>query len=140
MKNFPGWKFANWEIISHTVDNSWQPLPNTQTPSASFMLVSKGDSRRPYWTLELIELDDCTKSLSESAKKIKENQESYGNYALQVRIGHEAIENYNINEYISHVSTSSSFWMRWNSILVSESLANAHILCLNPKTLLIIFR
>ncbi|XP_057798990.1 putative late blight resistance protein homolog R1B-8 isoform X2 [Salvia miltiorrhiza] len=43
-------------------------------------------------TLELIEVDYCTNSLVESAMKIKEDQESYGNYDLQVLAGHEEIQ------------------------------------------------
>lgn len=36
-------------------------------------------------TLELIEVDNCRRSLVESAKQIKEVQQSYDNYDLQVR-------------------------------------------------------
>ncbi|XP_057798992.1 putative late blight resistance protein homolog R1B-8 [Salvia miltiorrhiza] len=45
-------------------------------------------------TLELIEVDYCTNSLVESAMKIKEDQESYGNYDLQVLAGHEEIQSF----------------------------------------------
>ncbi|KAL1552054.1 hypothetical protein AAHA92_12900 [Salvia divinorum] len=39
-------------------------------------------------TLELIEVNYCNTSLVKSAKKIKEDQESYGNYGLHVRVTH----------------------------------------------------
>ncbi|KAH6761341.1 hypothetical protein C2S51_018290 [Perilla frutescens var. frutescens] len=39
-------------------------------------------------TLELIEVYYCRRSLVESVERIKEDQQSYGNYALQVRVVH----------------------------------------------------
>lgn len=55
-------------------------------------------------TLELIDIDFCTKSLLDSAVKIKQEQENYGSDALQVRVGHEVRSPSPLNDMKSYLS------------------------------------
>ncbi|KAH6829423.1 hypothetical protein C2S53_018441 [Perilla frutescens var. hirtella] len=88
-EEFPQLKFL---LIDRSPLRQWKtrnsPFPRLECLVLRFCwsLIEIPESIGEIPTLELIEVDYRNKSLVDSAKHIKENQQTYGNYSLQVRL------------------------------------------------------